>query len=190
MDDPEFVQANINRHPVISIKLPRSLQRVKQFEKWRENLKEYFGELSDNFFDCLKDVDKMSPIEVLNFIIDHLHKENEEKPVIILIDNFDSPLIAALKGGIINEAYEYYGTKVFPLSLVSNPKVFKIVSVGMLQVEIPESIFCLDSMKESKSNVSLIKCLNQQQKVDKKKPYFGFSESELFDLMAKRHGID
>ena len=142
--------------------MPRSIQRVKQFEKWRDNIKEYFGELSDNFFDCLKDVDKMDPIEILNEIIDNLHKENDEKPVIILIDNFEYSLVAALKGGIINEAYEYFGTKVFPSSLVSNPKVLRIVSVGMLQIEIPGSIFSLDCLKQSKSNVSLIKCLNQQ----------------------------
>ena len=147
MDDSLFVQANMQKHPVISIKLPRSLQRVKSFEKWRDNIKEYFGELSDTFFDCLKDVDKMEPVEVLNCIVDFLFKDNGEREVIILIDNFEYPLVAALKGGIINEAYEFYGKSVFPASLVSNKKILKIVSIGMLQIEIPGSIYSLDCLK-------------------------------------------
>jgi hypothetical protein len=45
----------------------------------------------------------MEPIEVILKIIDKIYEIG--RPVIILIDNFEYPLISALKGGIIDEAY-------------------------------------------------------------------------------------
>ena len=100
----------------------------------------------------------MSPFEILENIINNLFSIHK-RPVIILIDNFEYPLLAALKGGIVNEAYAFY-QKVFPAILVENPNVLKVVTMGMVQVEIPGTI-CSKYDKLIKGNLSLIQCLNQ-----------------------------
>jgi hypothetical protein len=92
--------------------MPKSLQRIKAFDKWRENIQEYFAELSDNFFEeGLEDVDKMEPYQILKKIIEKLGKN-----IIILIDNFEAPLLSALKGGILTLAQDYY-KNIFPIEL-------------------------------------------------------------------------
>lgn len=83
----------------------------------------------------------MTPYEILKNIIDLLFK-NYDKRVIILVDNFEYPLIAAVKGGIIDPAYDFY-QKIFPVELLKNEKINKIITMGMVHIEIPGTIYCI-----------------------------------------------
>jgi len=132
-NDLEFQREHMNKHPVLSIKMPKSLLRVKSFSKWKDNIMEYFGELSDRYCsdDPISDLDSLYPAQILDRIITKLFSDQKEKKVVILVDNFEYPLIAALKGGIIKEAYSFYA-QIFPASLLENDKIEKIVTVGML----------------------------------------------------------
>ena len=177
-EDAPFCKQHMNSYPLISIKLPKSLLRIKSVERWQENLKEYFCELTDQFFESpIRHLDTMTPHEILNKIIDHLWLKTG-KEVIILIDNYDYPLLAALKGKIIKPATEFYKL-LFPSSLLTNQNVRKIVVAGLLRLEIPETIF---------SQGSLIECLNQKQNLQVcSQPHFGISDAEVDKLMQGRN---
>ena len=61
--------------------MPKSLQRVKTFEKWRDNIFEYFGELSDTFFNDqnpLHDLEKLKPFEIILRIVDFLYEKHHK----------------------------------------------------------------------------------------------------------------
>ncbi len=110
-------------------------------------------------------------IESIKFLSLLLFKKYNKK-VVILIDEYDTPLENAFQNGFYEEAIDFY-KRFYSATLKANDNVLFSFTTGVLQIS-KESIF------------SELNNLNVYSNVDNAfVEYFGFTENEVVELMEK-----
>ena len=107
----------------------------------------------------------------LRFLSEFLYKAYEKK-VIILIDEYDTPLSSAYEHGYIDELSDFM-RNLFSAALKSNPYLEKGLMTGILRVS-------QNSMLSGLNNLETYTLLNEAYQ-----QYFGFTEDEVLELIGE-----
>ena len=108
-------------------------------------------------------------IESIKFLTELLYKKYNKK-VVILIDEYDTPLENAFQNGFYDETIDFY-KRFYSATLKANENVLFSLTTGVLQISKESIFFELNN-------------LNVYSSVDSAfVEYFGFTEDEVIDLM-------
>ena len=181
VSDSEYMSEQ-GKYPVIFISLKdlkgdtweECLKRLKlfifdlyvEFEYIREKMNEWDKR---KFEKVLYENEDADYIMSLKFLADSLYKYYEEK-VIILIDEYDAPIINAFDKGYYNEAINFFQT-FYSSALKTNNSLKYGVLTGITRI-IKEGIF------SGLNNLKVDTILNK-----KYSEYFGLLESEVIEML-------
>ena len=181
VSDSEYMSEQ-GKYPVIFISLKdlkgdtweECLKRLKlfifdlyvEFEYIREKMNEWDKR---KFEKVLYEKEDADYIMSLKFLADSLYKYYEEK-VIILIDEYDAPIINAFDKGYYNEAINFFQT-FYSSALKTNNSLKYGVLTGITRI-IKEGIF------SGLNNLKVDTILNK-----KYSEYFGLLESEVIEML-------
>lgn len=141
----------------------RRLKFLLDSDKLDENDKKYFQTILSSEVDEL--IFSSALANLTRFL--HLHFD---KQVIVLIDEYDTPIRYAYENGFYNEVINFYKS-LFGAALKSNPHLYYAILTGILQVS-KESIF------SGLNNLSVNTVLDEMMDEG-----FGFTEKEVDDLL-------
>ena len=176
----------LNNYPVIHINMknistPNYNSMIKMTFEMIAALYRSFSEVLeiDNLFKVEKEKylnianveyeEAFNYIESIRFLSELLYRKYNKK-VIILIDEYDTPLENAFQNGFYDEAIDFY-KRFYSATLKANDNVLFSLTTGVLQIS-KESIF------------SELNNLNVYSNVDDAfLEYFGFTDDEVINIM-------
>jgi hypothetical protein len=125
-----------------------------------DEVQKYFASKSLNPEDSDQPIDA-----IVENLIKDLYTKHQRKKVWLLLDNYDMPMIRAIKQGFIDapEIKDLYA-KLIPKSWLYSEHIAKVVVMGQHLIDIPGTILA------GSDNLSLVKLLNQESS-----QYFGFT---------------
>lgn len=184
--EPEYEQ-HLNKHPVISI----SFKGIK-----KNNWTDCYAQIANNYielygrYEYLLDSDKISQgrknvfqnilkgsatqiqIEQGLFFLSELLYEHHNQKVVILIDEYDSPIYVAYEKGYYAQLLDFM-RPVFEFSLKNNRYLERAVVTGILRI-VKESLF------SGINHLAVSSILDYDNISDK----FGFTENEVTEMLA------
>ena len=194
VDDGEFLKKHQGQYPVIFI----SFKDIKEdtFDGALEKLSALISKLyaqhesflvSDKITPRLKKKFNAYLIEevsnkpktldsALEFLMEFLHKVQGKK-VMVLIDEYDSPLTSAYNHGYLNEMSSFM-RNLFSAALKSNPYLEKGLMTGIFRVSKNNMLSGLNNLK--------VRTLLDEHYAG----YFGFTESDVNELIEKFNVTD
>ncbi len=186
VEDGRYIRDHQGQYPVISV----SFKDIKahDFKTAVEKIKLLIQELcrqhyylfeskqlNDNeralFYKYLSDDPSQDELENSLKILSELLRQHCNKPVYILIDEYDTPLNAAFNQGYLDE-FTIFMKNLLSAALKSNPALKKGVLTGILRVS-------KDSMLSGLNNIDVYTVLNKQYG-----QHFGFDDKELDQLFV------
>ncbi len=184
---PQTIQEHQGQYPVISL----SFKDVKRdnFSKCLEKVSSVLSKLYEKFETVLCSekishnkqrfvqkiiAQKGSETDLADALVNLTEYLNiyYDKPVVLLIDEYDAPILHAYSSGYYQEAISFF-RNLFSAALKDNSYLAKGVLTGILRVA-KENIF------SGLNNVKVYSILH-----DKYASYFGFTEPEVDELLTK-----
>ena len=183
-EDMEFCKEHMNKYPVISITF-KDVKASNWEELWQEteslladlykenkevltsldeNEKEYFESISG------RKADKTDYRKSLFNLSIYLEKHYGKK-VMLLIDEYDTPIHESFVHGYYEDAMKFYGL-LYAKTLKENPGVEKSLTTGILRVS-------KESMFRGMNNLTVLTILEEQYG-----QYLGFSEEETKKMLS------
>ena len=154
----------INKIRSLIQKLYRQHKHLLISDTIDENDKEIFKKY------CGGNVNHQELEEALEFLSEFLHKVHNKR-VIILIDEYDTPLTSAYEHGYINDLSNFM-RNMFSAALKSNAHLEKGLMTGILRVS-------QNSMLSGLNNLEIYTVLDKNYE-----QYFGFTEEEVQELIG------
>jgi hypothetical protein len=191
---PDFVDKHQGQYPVIFISFKDV--KTKDIKSAKEKIAGLISQACKEHYKVLSTSDKLHPADQtmldtlinrksteteledsLRFLIECLH-EHFQKNVIVLIDEYDTPLSAASEiGGEFFKDISVFMANLFSAALKDNDKVEKSLMTGILRIAQSNVLSGLNQLK-------VYTTLDEEFA-----QYFGLTEVEVIDLI-KSKGLD
>lgn len=187
-DNGKFIEQHQGKYSVISIsfKDTKELSLDSTIDQLRDLIQELYREhekllnsekITESYRELFKQylsgkVNSEQLQKSLKFLSEFLYKANGNKKVIILIDEYDTPLTHAYQNGFLDPISSFM-RNMFSAALKGNPYLEKGLMTGILRVSKNELLSGLNNLKI----YSLFDNRYSQ--------YFGFTESEVGELIER-----
>jgi hypothetical protein len=183
--ETDFVQKHCGKYPIVMLDFKDckgdSWEEMNQ-EVWlciRNMVKPHLSLLADAvaLFDSTElDFRRRNPpqyfADILKWLINSLYEKHDKKRVIVLVDEYDSPLNHAFRHGYYDKASKFFGS-FYSQALKGNNALEKACLMGIVEVRGAGILSGLN-------NIKVFSVAN-----DRYSSHFGFTESELCSFLGE-----